>query len=240
MRTARNAALAAALAALWVTGASAETLAEVEKKVTSASSKIKSFTADFTYEMQQEQSGFKTSGHGQGRHEFMRDGDKPLWRSEVKMTTKMEMGGQTNEMKAEFLSVCDGEHTYTLIEQAGQTMASKSKLDRRQQGVMDEAMFASLREENTLELLPAEKVGDTEVYVVKATPKDSDTPTGPTMYYIGQEHGLMHKVVTTAPSGDPLMTITYKNIKPNVKLSADRFDFEAPEGVTVRDMTTAG
>ncbi len=227
----------AVVLAVFAVGVAADTLDEVEKKIAAACKKLESYSANYTYAMEMNEPSYKSSGHGEGHHEFMRSGGKSLWRSEMKMTQEMTFGDQAQKMESTLLTICDGQYAYTLTEQSGMKTAVKTKLDPAQQGIMDENMFASLRKDHKLELLPDEKVNGADVYVIKATPKDPAAQAGPATYYISKEHGLMLKMVMTTKAGKPMITIMYKDVKTNVKLGADRFVFKAPAGVQVMDMT---
>lgn len=217
--------------------AGAETLEEVEKKIIAASKELKSYTADIEYEMEMKQPNYSTTGRGEGTQQFLRSGDKVMWRVELDVRSKTSARGQETDANSSTLSVCDGKHIYTLMDQAGNKMATKMNMDPTKQGVVDASMFEGLRKEHELKLLADKKVGEMDVYVIEATPKAGKAQTGPTIYHISKDHGMVVKYVTMSPDGQPMMNFTYKNVKTNVKVDPKRFEFEAPAGVRVMDMT---
>ena len=100
------------------------------------------------------------------------------------------------------------------------------------------AFWADLKRENTLKLLPDEKVDGVPTYVIQGSPKQL-LPQGPssTKYYFDKSLGLMIKMVGQNTAGDTLMAVTLTNIKLNPKLDLARFEFKPEPGTNVIDMT---
>lgn len=218
--------------------AAADTLEQMEKKIVAAADKVKSGTADIRMVMEMDNPMMTMKSTGKGTMEFMRQGAKHLSRIELKTTMVSKQGDQEQKMERAMLVVTDGDFVYSLTEQFGQKMAMKTRVDPQSQSLASQQMFTQLHEDYTLKALPDEKVGDEAVYVIEATPKQSNAQTGKSIYYYGQASGLMLKMVTMSPQGKPMHTMTVSNVKLNVDLKPERFVFKAPPGVTVQDMTS--
>jgi outer membrane lipoprotein-sorting protein len=149
----------------------------------------------------------------------------------------MKMGEQEQKQETETLTVADGEYSYSLVEQFGQQMATKQKIDETQSFFPDDKFFERLGEEFTLKQLKEEKVNGKPTYVIEATPKE-ESGSGKQVYYFDQKSGMVVKVQIYSPDGKPLTTMTLSNVELNVDIPAERFEFEAPEGVTVQEVPT--
>lgn len=231
------------ISVLWVTGlivlggagASAETIESVEKAINENSKKIKSLTANTRTVAEMESAGYKSKTVSEGRFEMLRQGDKVLTRIESKDSSTVDMNGKVEKTDSKTLVITDGEFGYSCIETGGQKTAYKMKCPQN----WEVNPFEVLRKTNDLELLPEEKIDGVEVYVVKATPKktSSETVSGKMVQYYRKDNGFPMKIVTFTPTGKPMSTMTYSDLKTDVSVSRDRFVFKAPEGVQVMDMT---
>lgn len=223
-------------------GAAADTIESVEKAIVENSKKVKSFTAKIHTTADMDMGGMKSKTVSDGKFEMLRKGDKTLTRMESKDSTTFEMGGKPQKHESTTLVISDGEFAYVLNEVSGQKTAMKMKSQVDWVG----NPFEEFRKTHELKLLPDEKVDDQAVWVVEATPKTSAGPevkgAGPeamgkmTQYYL-KDCGVPVKMVTFGPAGKPMSTTTYSDLKLDVSLSADRFVFKAPAGVTIQDMT---
>ena len=230
----------ALVAAIMLTVAAAtgdETLADVEKNIIQAAQRVKSYTADITIEMERSMGAMVMKSSGGGTTEFMRKGDKILSRIEMKLEMTMTNAGKEQKMAQSVLTIVDGEHSYTLTDQAGQKSAVKTKPDSANTNMGTTETFAQLREDATLKLLPEANIGDDVAYAIEATPKQMQGMAGKSVLYFSKKNGIMLKIVTMTPDDKPMQTVTLGNIKMNVDLKPDRFVFAAPEGVPLQDMT---
>lgn len=231
---------AAVVAALALSGAlaRAETLEEVQKKIIDAAEKVKSFTATLTMNMEMKHEAMSMKQEGQGSIEFMRRGDKLMSRMEMKLSGVTKMGDTEQKLEQSLLNIADGEYNYIFADQGGHKSAIKTKIDPNNQSVANAAMFQEWKKDHDLKLLPSEKIEGKEAYVLEITPKKpGGGPLGKQQYYFDKEHGIMVKMVGFEPDGQPMQTITLTQLKLNVDLKPDRFEFKAPEGVEVQDMT---
>lgn len=214
-----------------VATASAETLEDVEKKLTEKFQKHTSLSADMKMTMQMAPG---MSAESAGTMEFMLHDGKERFRSEIKMT--MSHSGQT--MESHMVSTFDGENAYTINEMMGQKQVIRTKPSQVAGRAGGSAFWADLKRENTLTLLPDENVDGAPTYVVQGTPKQP-LPQGPssTKYYFDKSRGMMIKMVGLNTAGETLMSVTITNIKLNPKLDPSRFEFKPEPGTNVIDMT---
>jgi outer membrane lipoprotein-sorting protein len=215
----------------------ADELEKVEKKLAEGWKKHKSMTAKFTMVTKMEQPGFAMESTSKGTQETMRKGEQLLFHTEMTTTTVQKVGDQESKSESKMTVVCDGTHTYTLSEMMGQKTAVKSKVNPQSVGD-PEATFEFLRKDYTLKLLPEETVEGRKTFVIEATPKQTQ-PMGPgkSVYFFLQDEGALVKMVASDQAGKPMTTMTYSDIKFDVKIDPQRFVFKAPEGVQVMDQT---
>lgn len=228
----------AGLMALSLTGVvQAQSLEDVEKKLIEAHSKLKSYTSKTKTVQNFDMGGNKMSSDYGGTVEWKRDGDKQMFRTEMKGTTTQSMGGTDNKMEVSVLMISDGNFLYTLSEQMGQKMATKQKPDTAMTGD-PQKLFEKIRADNDVKVLPDEKVDGASTIVLEVTPKDSaDGPVAKSVMYFAKDTGINVKVVGKDKEGKEVFTNTSTDIKVNTEIPKDRFVFTAPEGVQVMDMT---
>ena len=136
--------------------------------------------------------------------------------------------------------VHDGEATYTVSEALGKKSATKEAASAdKPEGGDRKAMFERMVKENEPKLLPEAKVGDTECYVIEATPKTprNRTQVAKSVFSFAKDSGMLMKTVGRNAKDEEAESTTYSDVKLNDKIDPDRFKFKAPEGVTVRDRT---
>lgn len=223
-----------------VVPAQAQSLDEVEKELTKAADKVKSFTAEVTMKSQMQQPGVTMESSGKGTIEFMRKGDETLWRMDQETSTVTEAAGQMQKTEVSTLTIVDGEFMYVLTERAGEKKAIKSKADPAQMKLAAKDVFDQLRKDHELKLLPEAPVEGVDAYVIEATPKKQVGPIAKQVLHFGKESGMLLKMEALDASGKPMHTTTFSALKLNVKIDPERFKFKAPEGVQVMDMTGAG
>lgn len=229
--------LVAAMVLALGAAAGAETLEDVEKNIIKAAQAVKSYTADIAINMELSMGAMTMKSSGGGTTEFLRKGDKVLSRTEMKLAMTMNQGENEQKMEQSVLTILDGEHSYTLSDQLGQKTAVKAKLDPTAANMGSKEMFAKMREDATLKLLPEAKVGDDAAYAIEATPKQPQGMAGKSIFYFNKKNGVLLKMLTLTPEDKPMQTVTFSNFKMDVDLKPERFVFEAPPGVPLQDMT---
>jgi len=150
------------------------------------------------------------------------------------------MGEQTMSFEHRQVVVMDGQVQYVLEESMGRKQARKEKIDPQMSGA-PELVFADLEKDgHTFKLLPEEKVGDADCYVIEATPKSPDTE-GHTRLVLSfdKAHGIVLRTQAYRGGPEPMATVTMKNVKVDVDIDPKRFKFELPEGVELMDRTQA-
>ncbi|MBU0717601.1 MAG: hypothetical protein KJ749_05070 [Planctomycetes bacterium] len=222
--------LSAVLVMLSTNALADETLESVEKKIVGNWTKLTSMSAKTTTEMIHPSMSMKS----EGTLEYLSQDGKELFRLEMKVD--QEMAGQKTQ--GTITSVADGEFVYNVTDMMGQTMAIKQKGDSFQNFPGGRQMFDNLREKNTLQLLPDEKLGDQVTYVIEVKPKEaSPSPMARMKLFFAKDTGMVVKMMAFDSGEQPMMTATYHDVTLNPKISPDRFVFTAPEGVQVMDMT---
>lgn len=229
------------LLALAIAGpAVAEDLDAIEKKVVEQLDKIKSLTSRMTMTQDVKDENMSNKMRSEGTFEFMRKGDKSLFRTDMKMTGETAMkGAEPQKLDGQMQLISDGDLTYIYNEQGPMKMAYKSKADKNM-NLVDKDMFKRLKEDHDLKVAADANVDGKSCYVVEATPKKQAGPMTKMVYYLQKDSGLTVKTVGQDKDGKDLVVTQMSDIKLNVDIPADRFVFKAPEGVTVMDMTGAG
>ncbi len=237
MRSSLRIAAVFAVLGMGVSCCLADSLEDVEKKIVAAFGKVKSFQAKMLTVQDMTMGDVVNKSRIDGTYEFVRKDNKGLYRMEAKTSGSVEMkGGQSQKMDGNSLVVNDGEYAYTYSEAMGQKTAMKLKADPRASILGDESFMQNLKKDHDVKLLPDEKLDGKSVWVIEATPKKPGM-IGKFMYYFDQECGIALKTVGKSPEGKDFTVTTLSDVKLNADLSAERFVFKAPEGVTVQDMT---
>lgn len=227
--------LFAAVLALCPLLAPAATLEEIEAKVIEAFSKVKSMTADTSMAIppdpQMPDANMNISGH----IELLVDGDVSKFAQNLAM--KMEMGGQTQEMKMEML--CDGEFMYTINEGMGQKTATKTKIgdDESFPPPGSKMLLAFLKKQFTLEPQEDKDIDGQSCYVLQGLPNDESPGMNKLLVYFSKESGLPLQMDMYQGENEKPAVMRYTNVKINPEISADKFVFKAPDGVEVMDLT---
>jgi len=220
--------------------ASAETLEEVEKKLIDAYSKLKSYTARLKEaEDIPMAAGDYTKSDTQGTVEWMRKGDKILFRMEISGTSTQKYGTSESKGQQSSTLVCDGEMFYTLGEQAGQKRFIKQKRDSSIDGDF-RTMLDMVRTENDVKLLADAKVDGAECIVVEITPRAKpadDDPIHKNLAYFRKDIGLNVKVASFNKDGKEIFSHTLLDLKTDVAIDSARFVLKAPDGVEITDLT---
>ncbi len=218
----------------------AESVEDVQKKIVEKNKAIKSMSARLKQVTQMDMAGFKSTATADGSYEYLVDGDKMYVRSDTKMMSETDVGGNKAKQESSSIGVCDGHFYYTLTDQAGEKMATKSKLPDKP----DSDPFKSLRDDYDLKLLPDETIDGKTCWVFEATPKASKAAPNPAAggkmrQYFQKDTGAMAKNIVYTGEGKPMSTTTYSDIQVNKSIGKDHFKFTPPPGVKVMDTTQA-
>jgi len=218
--------------------ARAEDLASVEKEILKKWQKHRSVKAKVTQSEGTEAGGRTPTRKGEGTYEFMRRGEQILLREEIRSFWEVEAGAQKTRFEINILNVCDGNYQYVLSERVGWQTALKSKPDPMS-GADVKAFFEALKARNNLKLLDEEVVDGQDAYAIEATPK-SERPGRrhkTVVYNFSKDHGFLLKQQARDKDGKALQTKSYTELEFDVKIDPKRFEFKAPEGVIVQDLT---
>ena len=212
----------------------ADSFDDVEKKLDAASKSVKSMQMKSSMETKMAQQGFEMTSTTTGMYWHKRDGDKVMMRMEGDSKTVQNIGGMKQETTQKTLMVSDGDIIYTLSETDGNKMVMKNKAQA------DTQPWSAAKADNEFKVLPDESVDGADCYVFEATPKNKEAgDQSHTTYYCRKDCGFPVKMMAYGPDGQVMTTMTYTDIKLNVDIPADKFEFEPPAGVQVMDMTGA-
>jgi len=231
---------AAALAfggiSLICSSAAAETIEQVEKKLTDAFAKVTTMQSKLKSTIDSGAEGLKIKTITDGTYEYAKNGRKAMFRVDTKTTMTTEMGAQTNSRVVISTTINDGDNIYTLTDESGKKQAVRTRAD----SAADQPVFESMRKSYNIKLMPDETINGVAVYVVEGRPKmtQSTMPdAGRTLNYFQKETGVAIKMVTFDPGGRPMMTTEYSDIKINPTIAPDRFTYKPIPGVELQDMT---
>ncbi len=227
-----------ALLAALATPASADRIDDIEKELIQAHAKLKSYTAKTRTSHDFDMGGDGSSkSSDKGTHEWMRQSDTVLYRIESTGTSVTRMGGQDSTSLTKSTVICDGEYMYVVSDSDGHKSAIKSKADPRTGGDLA-LIMEGLRDEYTLKVLVDEAVNGQSCYVIEGTTKGrQDHPITRQLTYFSKETGLAVKMIGYDDAGKVVFSSDTTDIKVNVPISSERFEFKAPAGVTVTDLS---
>lgn len=217
---------------------SADAFDDAAKALDDSYAKIKSFTAKVKTVQDIEMSGMRMKSDSSGTLEWMRKGDKALYRSEITYTAVQTMGGKDEKSDARMLIVCDGDLMWSLNEylsgpMKGQKMVMKARAQPISNGCRE------IKNSAIVKLLPDEKVDGQACCVIEGLSKGPDgkpNDGGRTLWYFRKDYGMAIKTVFLA--GDkPQSTSTTSDVVLNASIAADHFKFTVPEGAQVTDLT---
>jgi len=209
---------------------SADTLESVEKTLIEKYSAYKSLSATIHMKMNM---GSGASGTSIGTVECLTHEGKEKVRSELTMTVKFA----SQVLVSKVLNIDDGEDAYMVSEVMGQKRimrTDRSKVTGRAGG---KQLFADLKRNNSLKLLPQATADGVSCYVIEATPKKPQ-PNAPSrmIYYFDKSKGIMVKMEGFNAGGESMVTMTLTDLKLNPKLDPARFKYIPEPGVTVMDL----
>jgi outer membrane lipoprotein-sorting protein len=224
-----------ALAAIFAAGMPlslfADDLSRVEQDLATKWKNYKTMTARVTTEINLVP-GLVTNSNG--TFEYMLEGDKEKYRMDS--SAELTLGGQA--AKSRQTTVCDGEFLYVLTDQEGQKTLTKQRATARPGWAGGARMLQELKTHHDLALLPDERVGDEDSYLIEATSRTGGLNSPPKMrMFFSKKTGILLKMMGLDEASMPMMTLTYQDVRINPGIDPSRFVFEAPAGVTMVDQT---
>lgn len=210
---------------------------EIQKKLVERAGKHHSVQYDMKMTADMHQQGMKMESDTKAK--YLRKDDKLLMRMDMDSTVTMGAGPNAQKMKQTSLMIMDGEFMWSLADMMGQKMATKMKIPENGQDPFkpDEGW-----EKFDIKALDDAKVGDMDCWVLEMTPKDpaSKAKMSKSVNYYDQKTGLLVKQIGYNEKGEAIRSITVSNIEVDKKIDPKVFEFKAPEGVKVQDMTKGG
>ncbi len=229
------------VSAAGVRPAAAMTLGDVQKQIESKLDKVKSVSARLVLEQNIEVEGVRRVGRTEGTYEIVNRGMQSPFRSDMRMKeTLYAPGGKTQSRETSVLTVSDGgKYVYVLQDEGGKKAAQKMLMDPKWALFGDRRFLSVLANDFDLSLGKDDSVDGAATWVIEATPKDPKRAgLLRTDHYFRKDTGLWVKAVSKQQDGKALMTTHVSDIKLNVDIPSERFEFKPPPGVTVTDMTT--
>jgi len=212
----------------------AKTLEEVEKAVIEAMDKHRSIRCKVEMLQDVNVGMFKSNTSARGIFESKKNKDGE-YRSRIEMKGKMRISNAM-EQPMEMLAIDDGQYQYTMTVTGQRRNAIKSRCDPN--NVLGGKQFFRLqRKIATLKLLPDEKIGNVNCYVVESTPKKPNPMFSRSVASIDKKTGIALKMAVFDKQGNEIMTMKLSDIRLNVDIPDARFVFKVPKGVMLRDMT---
>jgi outer membrane lipoprotein-sorting protein len=223
---------------LFTPPSAADEIDDIETKLIEVQSRLKSYSAktNTVRDMDMGQGTSIKTGLD-GAVEWLRRGEKILFRGELKGWTSEMTDGKESKTEVDMLAVSDGEVMYKLAVQNGEKKAAKSKIDPSFAQEI-KVIMADLKKSNRLALLPDAKIEGRDCVVLEAKPTlRTEGGFSKTVLYFCRETAINIKTIGYDHSGKEVYTFTTTDLKPNVEIKPDRFEFKAPPGVEVIDMT---
>lgn len=225
-------------------GLRAETLEEVEKKISDLIGKYKTIQYKHKYSMNLDMEQMKMKSSGDGTVAYKRKGDKGyMSRIETKGKEVRKIQDQAEEnVESSNLMVFDGKHLYNYMVSGETKHAMKSTPPEGGMNPFDHtALFKEQHKHFDFKLLPDEKVDGKPVWVIEGKLKEQAVPTQAanafrSVSYYDQKTGIGIKSVSYDKDGKEVSSSVISDLKLDGEISDDQFVFKAPEGVEVMDM----
>ncbi len=208
------------------------TIEEIEKELVAAIRKTKSFKANMKTNVDLAMQGVEIKSVSEQSLETLRDGEKFKMRSEGTSKSSQKMGGMEQNREQKMLTVCDGEFTFTEVETEGVKDVSKTD-----PVTGEELPWQHYGKDVKINVLPDEKIDGADCYVVEVKMAGQSPGMGKMVFYCRKDCGIQAKTVGYTPDDKVMMTTIISDIELNKGVSAERFVYKAPDGVTVRDAT---
>lgn len=221
--------------------ADSNSLEEAKKKIHEKLSSYKSL--QYKLEMSGEQSSADFTMKMTARQEafFVNKGEKVLARTETSTSTTQKIAGKEHTFESRSLDICDGEYSYSVVEQMGQKAAMKRKADFSGENSPFNGMgiFKQMDESFEVKRLPDETVDGKPAYVFEFIMKPGPEVDASirSLSYFDKATGISVKGVSIDGDGKVMRTSVTKDIKIDADISPDKFVFKAPPDVELQDMT---
>lgn len=229
--------------------AAADDLEKAQKDIIKNFDDVKSVSAKVAKTMKMDTNGNAITSDGSGTYEYMRGDKGGRARMEMVEVLKINVKGSDKpmELRSATMMLDDGEFLWKMADNMGRKNATKAQRDAAASPNLKE-MFETIAKSSDLKLLAEAKVGDEACYAIEVTPKNKSVtpasgmspPRAKSVLYFSKKSGVMLKSAGLNEKGEEVETITYTDVKLNEKIDKERFEFKAPEGVTVTDMTAKG
>jgi len=215
-----------------------DAIEDMEKKLVDAHAKLKSLSCKMKMTEHVELGeGIEIKSTNDGTVEWMKRGEKVLYRSDAKSSSMQKFGGQEVKTEADTTIVADGEFYYELSTQGGERFVRKDRPPATLAGSA-KSILDALRPEHELKALPDEKLDGAECFVIEVTPKKpDDNPMSKMVVSFRKDCGVNVKTVGHDPSGKPMYTMLASDLKLNPDLNPERFQFKIPDDAEVEDLT---
>ena len=209
-----------------------ETLESVEKKAAESFGRIKTLSAKVDVVGKMLTAGSVVNVEWDGTFIYARLDDDYMSRMDIRGLIQQD----GTSVEATMNTVIMGGVMQLYADQGGKPIARRMKAEDIHSSNAA-VMMRGLRKENTLKLLPDEKIDGRPVWVVESKPKDPNAGESRAVMFIAKELGLAVKVVRIGSDGKPDSTITFSDIKLGEDIKPHRFVLRIPPGVQVIDTT---
>lgn len=210
-------------------------VAGVMDEMMAAWNKYQSFYTDIETRMPQAV-GHPGKTMGRGKYWLRKDSGGPLVHFELRNEMHIDQADGTMLVTGEeLLTLIDGKHTYTFLNQPMHRSAKKLKINY--QDVLHLGgphLWRDLVSNNKLTLMPEEMRDNYATKVIKAEPNDGSRST---LNYFDKTSGLRVELVELDEQGQTSLTIKAKNVQLDPAMSSEQFTFVVPGGVTLEDQT---
>jgi outer membrane lipoprotein-sorting protein len=209
-------------------------LKSVEADIVAKRKTLKSLTAKVKSVTDMSTADYEHHAVSEGTHEYAVKDGKTLSRVEMTVHATTTANGNVDLTDGKTLTVSDGQMTYLLSEHNGHRTALKTKPQTESLA----NPLSALRGMYDLALLPDESIDGKDAYVIECTPNASQSSLqGRLVNYYLKSNGLLVKSTAYNGGGDLINTTTYTDLKTNVAIKPDRFEFKVPDGVELLDYT---
>lgn len=219
--------------------APSDPVAAVEQRIYAAWDRHHSMIAHTRmYTEQYEGERTMARGQGEGTCRVLRQGDRTLCRVDVTTVFGVKRSDEDVEMTQKVSVFLDGENQYVIQDYGAQKLAFRKRMNPRLYP-LPRATFAWLRQDSELTLLPEQTIDGQKVYVIQATyPPEKRRHTARVLCYFLQDSGALLRVEMLGRDGKSKQVREYSDFRFDEQIDPAELVFRAPEGVTVRDLTT--
>jgi outer membrane lipoprotein-sorting protein len=226
----------------------------VEKKIYAAWERHRSYTAELELYSRHILPGAVSEGRAHGRLELSREEQRVCYRIEMDSEIAAHEAESTARLGQHTVTVVDGQYEYVMQNIMGQRVLAVKKEISRTISPVPREIFARLRAECELKLLPETTVDGQKAYVIEAVKKAGSAsasqpatrragPAGPPemvrfVVYFAQETGVFLRTEEFSEDGGSMQWMAYRNFRFDVPIDPGRFVLELPPGASFTDLTT--